>query len=73
MSGERIKDFVAAVLSLVVGVWLFVLLIGLFSPDPENIQEDIQSCCWVRDQYHRQHYIGPIDERIILGIPIREE
>ena len=65
------KDIILGLATFVLGVWLFVLLIRLFVPAPHEPFSQIDSCCWVRDQFGGRHYIGP-DFRTIIGIPIVE-
>ena len=66
------KTFLIALSTALIGIWLWILLIQLFVPAPPEPFSRIESCCWVRDQLGQQHYIGPRDERKVLGITIRE-
>ena len=67
------KTFLVAAATAIIGIWLWILLIQLFIPAPPEPFSQLESCCWVQDQFGRKHYIGPRDERKVLGIPIMEE
>jgi hypothetical protein len=58
MGGKKMKDFLAAALTLIIGAFLFVLMIQLFwSPGP--LHEEQAEYGVVYDKHLRLVYVGP--------------